>query len=415
MSTENSFSKLKNIFKKENIFYIIKLASAITTQLASLYLVYVMTPSEFGKFVLVASVAQLMYVLTSGWSNGSVINLGSQSFAKSGSYKSIVIYRVLIVAVMLVTVCSIFLLLGDLIEKYINISGMFFFVMLLYLGYVLYDHASQLLYPGNRDLIQSGAEFTTSFTLFLLVIYSVKDIQSYVYAYTAVSFVFFCFISILFINYYADDAFKWSLTEFKKVVNYSAWQIISVVSIYIINMGMNYVFVFCGLSFEQVGIYNLSYRLYSGFGLFFALFGIVIPKWIHASTTSFQLLEPKLLKIVTTLGVLYLVAGFALTPLLNAFEMQRYLDSVIYFFWLFPAFLLSSYSNLLNTVLANTESFRRAQVGVLVQSSLIIISSIPLVALFGIYGAVVAMTIASVSGAIYFKKIHLELLIKNNT
>lgn len=393
-------------------FHILKLASTLCTQFAALYLVYVLTPAEYGQFALIISVAQLMYVLTSGWSSGSVINLGSQSFAKAGSYKAVVYYRLSIVAMALVAVGSVFFLLRPLIEDYLKISGMFPYVLLLFLGYISYDHASQLLYPGNRDRTQAGAEFAATLTFLLIVGFVVKDLQSYVFAYAAISAVFACAVSVLFLKYFKDQPFHWRRTEFEAVLNYSAWQMIGVISIYLINMGTNYVLVICHVSLEQIGQYNLAYRLYSGFAPFFALFGILIPKWIHSSSAGVRLVHPKLLKIVCALAIFYLASGFALTPLLHAFEMQRYSESVPYFFWLFPAFLLTSYTNLLNTVIANTARFRRAQSGILLQCALLVVFSFPLVSAFGVGGAVAAITVASAAGAAYFNRIYRESLIQ---
>ena len=401
---------LSKTIRSVRLFHILKLASSICTQLASLCLVYVMTPAEYGQFALIASVAQLMYILTSGWSNGSVINLGSRSFTKTGSYKGVVYYRIVIVVVALVAVYSAFLLLQPLIEKYINVSGMFTYVMVLFLGYVLNDHASQLLYPGNRDLTQAGVELATTFTLLLVVGLLVKNLGDYVFAYGIVSVVFASIVSVLFLKYYHAQLFQWRAAEFNAVLNYSAWQMISVISIHIINMGVNYVLVISNVSLEQIGLYNLAYRLFSGFAPFFILFGVLIPKWIHSSTASVNYIEPKILKIVGVLAILYLASGFALRPLLNAFQMQLYLNVVPYYFIMFPAFLLTSYTNLLNTVIANTERFRHAQVGIIIQAALLIISSIALVRLFGVNGAFAAITIASAAGAIYFKKTYSEII-----
>ena len=398
--------------KVVRIFHIMKLASALCAQLASLWLVYELTPAEYGQFALIATVAQLMFILTSGWSSGVVINMGSQSYVRTGSYKAIVVYRICIVAVTFVLVSSIFVLLRPLIEGYMRISGLYIYMLLLFLGYVFYDHASQLLYPGNRDRMQAGLELVANLTLLLVVAVAVKSLQTYILAYTTVTLVFACIVSILFIKIFYKASFRWSRNDFEVVFNYSAWQIISVGSIYAINMGTNYMLVICNVSLEQIGIYNFSYRLFSGFAPFFALFGILIPKWIHASDSGLATVEQRLLKIVGFLAILYLVFGLSLKPLLNIFDIQRYLDSVPYYFWLFPSFIFASYSNLLNTVIANTSQFRRAQIGILVQSCLLIISGFPLVYLFGVKGAIAAITLASAAGVFYFKWIYKENLIR---
>jgi len=148
-----------------------------------------------------------------------------------------------------------------------KISGMFLYVLMLFLGYVFYDHASQLLYPGNRDRIQAGAEFLATFMLLLVVFFAIHNLKSYILAYTAISILFACVVSLLFLRYFRGHQFQWKYSEFKSVLNYSAWQIIGVISIYVINAGTNYVLVISHIPLEQIGLYALSYRLYSGFSI----------------------------------------------------------------------------------------------------------------------------------------------------
>ena len=387
-------------------FHILKLASAICTQFASLYLVYLLDPIEYGKFALIATFAQLMFILTSGWSNGALINLGSQSFARTGSYKDIVYYRLCIVTVAFVLINLVLIPARPVIEEYAKISSLYPYVLALFVGYVLYDHGSQLLYPGNHNQMQAAAEFVTTLILLIAVSFVVKDVRSYIFVYAVVSAVFASVISIIFFRFFHKHPFQWKQQDFEKVFNYSAWQMISIICIYIINMGSNYILIFYEAPLEQIGLYNFSYRLYSGFAPFFSLFGILIPKWIHSSNISLRSIEKNILIIVVALVMLYLASVYILESLLQLLHMQRYFGSVRYFFWLFPAFMFTSYSNLLNTVIANTDSFRLGQVGIFLQSVLLIICNFIFVPKFGVEGVVVSMVLASFIGAVYFKKIY---------
>jgi hypothetical protein len=223
---------------------------------------------------------------------------------------------------------------------------------------------------------------------------------------------FACAVSVLFFRYFHCHQFEWKRSEFETVFNYSAWQVISVVSIYIINMGMNYLLVIYQVSLEQIGLYNLAYRLYSGFSPFFSLFGIIIPKWIHSSSESVPSIDKKILKIVFSLAILYMAFGIVLIPLLELFDMERYIKSVPYYFMLFPAFLLMSYVNLLNTVIANTAHFRHAQIGALLQAGTLLISGFLLVSAFEVTGAIGAVTLGNLIGSIYFYRIYRNTLIQ---
>jgi len=353
-----------------------------------------------------------MYVLTSGWSSGSVINLGSRRFAQTGSYKDIVYYRLSIVGIAFLAVTALFLVLRPVIEGYMKIGGMYLYVLALFVGYVFYDYASQLLYPGNHDRMQAGIEFAATLTLLLVVAFAVHDLRTYVFTYALVTAVFACVVSMLFFKYFHAQPFRWSAKDFGAVLNYSGWQVIGVLGIYLVNMGTNYMLVAAHISLEQIGLYNFAYRLYSGFSPFFALFGILIPKWINSSVVGIHAVEKKILKIIVALAAMYLIAGFALSAVLQFFEMSRYSGSIRFFFLLFPAFLLTSYVNLLNTVLANTTRFRRAQSGIFLQCGLLILFGFPLVLKFGVDGIIAATTVACAAAAMYFHRLYRETLLQ---
>lgn len=395
-------------------FHLLKLASSVWTQLASFCLVQFLTPAEYGQFALLATVAQLMFILTCGWSSGAIINLAAQSFSQRGSYKSIVLYRFCIVTVSFVLITSVFTLFSPLIEKYMKISGLYLYVLLLFLGYMFFDYASQLLYPGNRDRIQAGIECVFTFILLLLVVFFVKDLRSYVVAYVTISFLFASVITFLFFLYFHHQPFEWRRTEFLTVLNYSAWQMIGILSIYVVNMGMNYVLVISHLPLEQIGLYNLSYRLYLGFTPFFALFAILMPKWIYSPGFEINLLKRRILKIVFLLALLYLILGVMLTPLIKIFNMERYSLSVVYYFWLFPAFVFTVYANLQNAAISNTASFRQAQYGILLQAGALVFACFPLVSVFGIGGAIISITLASAAGALYFNRMGAKIFRPNS-
>jgi hypothetical protein len=67
--------------------------------------------------------------------------------------------------------------------------------------------------------------------------------------------------------------------------------------------------------------------------------------------------------------------------------------------------------NLLNTVIANTHRFRSAQTAIFLQSAVLVIVGFPLVLELGVRGAIVAITIASAFGAMYFNLIYRKVLI----
>ena len=394
---------IKDLLKKLKLFYVIKIISSFSIQIASLFLIYILPPAEFGYLALIISVSQLMYILTSGWSNGAIINLGSKKFAEIGNYNNIVFYRTIIVLISLLIISLLFFNLETPISKFILKNENYELVYFLYLGYVLYDFSSQLLYPGNKDLIQSISELITSISLLLLTLMFVRSIKNYIFIYSVIYFVFFLFIISVFIYYYGKQKFSWNKKEFVFLFKYSIWQLLSVISIYLINIGVNYMFIYYDLSVIDIGLYNFSYRMFSGFAAFFGLFGVLIPKWIHNTDKKVlsKLLETRIFYSICLLVFLYLIVGLILEPFIIFIGKEDYLQSIKYFIFLFPAFIFMCYSNLINTVIMNSSHYKKAQFAIIAQGLSLIISSFFLVGIFGVYGAIISTTISFIIGAIY--------------
>lgn len=409
------------LLKKIKPFYLTKIATSLLAQFGSLFLIYLLNPSNLGHLSLIISVAQLMFVLTSGWSNGAVINLGSKQFAEIGTYKNIIYYRGLIVLTSFVIVSLLFFLLKTQILHFILKSENYYLVYILFLGYVFYDFSSQLLYPGNKDLLQSLSELIATFFILSLTLLFVSTIRDYVYIYSSTFFIFALFIISLFWYYYGSQKTNWDNAEFYFVLRYSFWQILSVVGIYVINIGINYVLVFNKISIENIGLYNFAYKLFSGFSPFFALFGIIIPKWIYSFDKNklHDELMKRLFYSICILASLYIGVMIIIKPFIILVGKDDYLKSAEYFFYLLPAFVFMSYANLMNTVIMNTKYFKQAQFAIVFQGISLLLFSFPLVRFFGIKGALAGTSISFVIGAIYLyllyeKKVKKSFLINMN-
>lgn len=391
------------------LFYIIKLFSSFLIQLTSLSLIYLLEPAQYGSFILILSLAQLMFLLTSGWSNGALINLGSRNFLKSGSYIDIVFYRTVIILMSLLVISLSYLTSIDIItylsdnEKYL--------VYILFIGLIFYDYASQLLYPGNKVLLQSSLELIISLFLIISMVVFVRNTHIYIYTYATLSFIFLLASLILFLLFFKADKLIINITEFKFVFKYSAWQLLGIISIYITNMGINYIFVLCDVSKDSIGIYNFSYRMFMGFSPFFALFGITIPKLIHSQKIGSSTIEihKKILYYIIILSCIYLCIGFLLEPMILFLQKKDYVDSSKYFIYLFPAFIFMSYCNLMNTVIANTSHFKQALVAITIQGIILLLTSYPLILIYNVNGAIISTTLSFLFGAIYFYKLSLNI------
>ena len=404
---------LSNILKNIQLYFILRLLSSIFIQFISLFLVYLLSPQDFGYLSLIISVSQIMFTLTSGWSNGAILSLGTKNFLTKGSYKDIVIYRSVIVLFCFLVVSIFFKILRISILEIVHLDENINYVFYLFLGYVFYDFAYQLLYPGNKNNIQSILEIIYASSFFLITIIFVRNIQVYTYTFLIATFIFFILTLLFFYFYFGKDQFKWNKKEFNFVLNYSSWQLMSVLGIYLINLGNNYIFVLNSIPVESIGIYNFAFKLFSGFSVFFGLFGIIIPKWINREDIDYKKLMKRIYYIIIALSLGYLLLASIIKPFINFIGKSDYLDSVNFFYLLFPAFIFMTYVNLMNTIIANTKFYKMAQFAILIQVIIIFSIGIPLVKFYGLYGAVVATTISYLICSLFFYLLYVKKVLKS--
>lgn len=406
-----ALNRLLAKLKKIRLFYLVKILSSLVVQSVSLVLIFFLPVAEYGRLAIIISIAQLMYVLTSGWTNGALINLGSKHFEERGSFIDIVAYRSVIMSGAFVLVTAVFLLLLDKTGRFLGAADAYKVVYILFLGYVFYDFASQLLYPANRNLLQSAAELVSSIVLLSMIVAVVRNVEDYAKVYMAMSFVFFVFIVAVFFSIEKISSFSWDNAQFRLVFVYSAWQMVSIAAIYVMNLGMNYVLVGAEISYDEIGRYNFAYRFFMSMSPIFALFGVLIPKWMHGENKlNFKVnIDKHMYAVSASLAALYLLIYLILGPFIKLIGKAEYLPSVVYFIYLFPAFIFMSYANLMNTIFANTRHFKRCQAAIAIQAVVLLIFSIPLVSYYRIPGAICAVTLSFFAGAVYMKNLYRKL------
>lgn len=403
----------KNFLKKIEPYFAFKLLSSIFSQISSLFLIYLLPPKDYGYLALIISVSQVMFTLTSGWSNGAIINLGTKNYSSKGSYKDIVIYRGLIVIICFILISSFFLLLQSSVLEIVHAHDNLKYTYFLFLGYIFYDFSYQLLYPGNKNNLQAILEFIYTLSFLILMFLFVKNIKDYSLVFLFSSFLFFLITVCAFIYFFGRDKYSWNKEDFNLVLKYSAWQLMSVLGIYIVNLGNNYVFVLNNVSVESIGLYNFAFKLFSGFSVIFGLFGIIIPKWIHSVNVNHKNLMNKVYLIIFGLSCAYVLLALVVEPFIKLIGKSDYIDSVRIFYFLFPAFIFMSYVNLMNTIVANTKHYKYAQFAIVFQVIVIFAAGLPLIHFYGINGAIISATISYFICSIFFYVIYNKKIINS--
>lgn len=385
-------------------YYLLNICASFLMQIVALVLVYILSPEEYGYYALITSAAQILYILCSGWTNATVLNIGTRRYQEKGTYKDVIIYRAIIVSVCFVLLTLLFALLKVPIIKYVGSYQNYILTFVFFIGLITYDFSFQLLYPGEKNNLQAGLVFVANLLIFTYVIICVKDISHYIYFYAIVYVVLFLVLISLFAHFFRKQHFKFDKNDFNFILVYSFWQLFGVLGVYLINLGTNYVLRFNSIGVDDIGLYNFAYKLFSCFVPIFALCGVVIPKWLNNKDIQNKksYIFSRMRFLIIGLVVLYVVLYLILPPFLRVIHKEDYLLSANYFIALLPGFVFYAINQVINIIVLNTPYYKHSQFIALIQGGVLLLASFILVRLMGTYGALIANIISFAAGTIYF-------------
>lgn len=388
--------KLFGLLKNVKVFHFAKISSAYIIQLSNLICVFFLSAGEYGELSLIIAAAQFIFIMSAGISNGALINIGTRRFIETGKYFDVVVYRYSFVILMLLLLGFSFFMMEAKISNWLSIGSISLFVPMLAISYVMYELASQLLYPSKYFKKQAYIELFLACTFIVSVLLVVRSIENFIYAYFFVSIIGAITIVVVYVKngMYTRFHFKGELC--KEVYIFSSWQVVGVLSIFFLNSGYSYLLVYYDFSKPDIGVLNFSLKLFLGMSGVFSLALILMPRLVHASgeKSLIKNINYNFTLIVLALGGVYLLAALIIYQIISYMERSEYLLSVEYMVYLMPAFLCMAYSNLLNTFFANTHLFRVAQIVIVLQAVVFILSAYFLLDSLGALGLVVSYSIS---------------------
>jgi O-antigen/teichoic acid export membrane protein len=244
--------------------------------------------------------------------------------------------------------------------------------------------------------------------LFLGVKKSVSSIEDYIEILLGLnlSFSFLCMMIFFFKiprKYYLK-----SWVGFKSSLEYSAWQGLSILSIYLMNLGGLVLLRYFDIPFEEIGSFNLAFRFYSVFSLAFAASGLLIPRLlvIHEQRLLVES-EKYTIMLVVFLLTGYISLGFLLPYIGSFLGVQIYDKSQLYFFYLACSFVPFCYITIWNQIFANTLFYKRAQLLFVIQSISYLLITFFFVPAIGVFGLILSQIVSNIFAALtvlYIKK-----------
>ena len=385
-------------------FFFIHLFASILGQVVALVLVYILSPEDYGYFALITSVAQIMYILCSGWSNASVITLGTRYYQERGSYREIIAYRGILVFSCFVLLSILFLLAKEPIVQMVGNVENYPLVYILFVGLVFSDFTGNILYPGEKNLYQASSSLLLRLAEVIYAICFVKILSDYIIFNTICQFVLFLVLLFMFHHFFGGKRLSMNLKDFKEVFIFSSWQLVGVLGVYLVNLGTNYVLRYYNVAISDIGLYNFAYKLFSGFVPIFSLMGIVIPKWIYDKSIKDKnkALGKRLGALYLAMLILYVAIYFVLEPFLSLINKEDYISSVSMYLMLFSAFIFMAFTQFLNFIILNSPYYKHCQYATILQGIGLVIISFILINRYDIYGAIYSNALSFAISSVYY-------------
>lgn len=392
------------------MYQIINLLTAFINQIIVFTLVYLLSSEEFGYLSLVILVANIFFIVTVGWNDSLILNLGTKNFYLHRNIKNVFLSRSYMIGVSLLIAFFVFFIFKSSINSFIGNHYFSDLVIFYFLSDIFLNIFSNVFYARNNNVFQSLLNFTPRLLALLYLIFIYTELSNYIYFICIVNFAFFVIGGISFFFKEGDVRNNLSSKEFNAYLKFSGFQLLSVSASYIINWGDNFVLSFYETPIDQIGNYSFSYKIFLGFNVFFALANIMLPKAIYKYKKNKEYSIIKNIFVyrnifILTLLTAYLISISILKHVLLYINKPDFLISINYLIMFIPAFTLMLYSDFSVPIIINSKHYKKIQTAVLLQSIINIISNFIFVYFIGLPGVIIGTTLSYLLKAVIVRMI----------
>lgn len=254
--------RLKSFIKDNHrliLYFIINMISLVLHLWATMVLTSKLSVGEYGNYSLVLSIAGLISLIGVSWTASSIIYVGVNEYNIHQSFKRTLSARLIIIGVFSVPIIIAIIMLKDKINNYLNLQGTGIILIYYFLS-IFISTISNYFLAIHRQLSLTLLELLGSVILLLLFIcnkLSPKEALMYniISQATLILGLFF---------FKKEDLKLISFDKFylKKVLSFSLAQLLGFIGGYIINYGGN-IIINHYLTKEELGVFNLSFRLFT--------------------------------------------------------------------------------------------------------------------------------------------------------
>lgn len=398
--------KLINFIKSRKnfiLFSLLKIIVAILGLITNIFIVRKLTVNDYGVFSVAFMLIGLITTFGFSWSSSSILYYGSKEKAKYGNLNKTFWARNIIIFFSLIITTLIFVIFRNTINNYVGMELSFLILIWLYIS-VAEDYLSQYFLATKKQILSTMLSVTAKIIYLILVLIIPFDVK------TLIELNIISHATVLLYIFGIDKKdigkFEFNKSWFKEVLNFSLWQLFGFSGLYIINFGDTAVIKHF-LTIEDVGIYNVAYKLFNAI----ANFAFVISSYYasnvsayfanndHKNIKNFFYKERFIIVALSTIG--HIIVILFSKPIITLLYGERYLESVKIFNILMVGSMFR-YLSVFYMIYYNTnKKHKRQQMINIFRSLLNIVLDIIFIKHFGLIGPAIATTIAIASTVIY--------------
>ncbi|NLJ18275.1 oligosaccharide flippase family protein [Globicatella sulfidifaciens] len=407
-----SFIKVRRNFIGYLLLRILNMALGFIT---NVFIIRQLSVNDYGVFSIALMLIGLFTTFGFSWSSSSILYFGSREKAKTGNLNKTFWSRNIIIAISLLIMTILFGLFRNQINNYIGLEVALLVLIWLYIS-VAEDYLVQYFLAVKKQLLSSLLSFTAkSIYLTMIIIFSF-DVKTLI----LINIISHATVLLYIIKINKSDIgkFEFDKSWFKKIFNFSIWQLFGFSGLYLINFGDTFV-INHFMTTEDVGIYNAAYKLFDPIGNF----SFVISSYYASSITQnfinkssgkirqFFYKERFLILLLSTLG--HIVVMALARPLIVTFFGVEYTDSVVIFQILMVGSIFK-YASVFYMLYFNANGKHRLQQFINIFRAIFnVVLNVILIKQFGLIGVAVGTTLSIIVtlliSAIYSEKKVLEL------
>lgn len=259
-------------------FSLLRVSAMVLGLVSNIIIIRKLTVEDFGIFSIALLVVNLITTFGFSWSSSSILYFGSREKEKYGSINKTFWARNIIIFTSLIIVTIGIVLFRDQINAYIGLNIWFLLILWLYVS-VIENYLNQYFLAVKKQITSSLLSITAKIIYIALIFFMSFDVKTlillYIISHASV------ILYVLGINRADIGKFEYDKNWFKKVLNFSLWQLFGFSGIYLLNFGDTAVVKYF-MTNEDVGIYNAAYQLFNAT----ASFAFVISSYYAASVSE---------------------------------------------------------------------------------------------------------------------------------